>query len=103
MSKTQQEEIDALRKQMRIQQHQLEAAEKEVTALRSGKPEARSIAESAEVLAAERDQWRERFNELAAFNADLDTLLRHYESNTAPQADLLGRIHKQRSGVRVAS
>lgn len=47
--------MDGLREKSRIQRHQLEAAEKELAALKSGVPESRSIAESAEVLAAQRD------------------------------------------------
>ena len=95
MSKnTPQAEIDSLREKLRIQGHQLEAAEKEVAALRSGKTEARSIAEGAEVLAAERDQWRARY-------ADVDNVLRYLENQTAPPPDLLRRVHGYRTGTRL--
>jgi predicted nuclease with TOPRIM domain len=100
MSKQHQQEIDGLRDELRRLRSAHDAAESELAALRSGKPERSAIAESAEIHAAERDDWKRRYEELADFNADLDTLLRHYESNTAPQADLLGRVFKRRSGVR---
>ncbi len=93
-----QEEIDALREQHRLLKHEHEAAVKELEALQSGKHEARRIAETAEVAAAERDSWKAQCAELAAYSGDLVTLLHYYESNMSPPPDLLLRVNTKRQG-----
>ncbi len=98
MSNKQQEELDALREKHRRQTHELEAAQKELEALRSGKLEARRIAEAAETASAERDSWKAQCTELAAYTGDLVTLLRYYEENIAPPPDLLLRVNTKRQG-----
>ena len=93
-----QAEIDSLRETLRRTNHQLEAANKELDALRSGKPEARAIAESAEVHAASSDNWKAQYDELHALCTDLITLQRYHEANTAPPPDVAQRVRYKLNG-----
>lgn len=88
----QQAEIDYLREENRLQKHRLEAAEKELEVLKSGKPEASAIAESAEVHAAQAANWKEAYAQLAADYADLKHLLQYHDAHTAPPPDLAQRV-----------
>lgn len=110
-----QQELDGLREELTSTRRKLQAQEREiaelrrsrdvceseVSALHSGKPEARKIAEASEIHAAESAHWKARYVALAVINADLDSLLRHYETSTAPQMDLIGRVTKYRQGQGV--
>lgn len=87
-----QAEIDGLRETLRRNNHELEAANKELDALRSGKPEARQIAESAEIHSAQSDHWKKTYEQLAADYADLVLLLQHHDANVAPPPDLAQRV-----------
>lgn len=105
----QQTEIDALRKEVQRLSVLYDAAEREVAALRSGKEEARRIAEAAEIAAAERDALKtevaglrlavgEDNGTLAAFAGDLLTMVRCYEANMVPPSDVLDRVNAKRYG-----
>ncbi len=100
MAKSEQQiEIDGLREEARRLRSALEAAESELAALRSGKDEARAIAESAEVLAAERDALKTYVTNLAAHAGDLTTVVNCYEANTAPPYDVMKRVNAKRYGT----
>jgi hypothetical protein len=100
MAKTEQQtEIDGLREEVRRLRNAFEASENEVAALRSGQAEARAIAESAEVLAAERDALKRDVVALAAHAADLATVVHCYESNAAPPYDVMKRVNAKRYGT----
>lgn len=100
-NKTDQHEIDALRDEVKRLQGLYDAAESEVAALRSGKEEARSIAAGALELAAERDALKRELASLAAHAGDLMTIVRSYEANSAPPADVLQRVNAKRYGNRL--
>lgn len=96
-----QDEIDGLREQLRLLRHEHEANLKELEALRSGKTEARRIAEAAEMAAADRDAWKKQYEELAARYADLDLAFNYFAESTSPPAELMTRIYKAREGRKL--
>lgn len=84
-----QDEIDSLRQQLKHLQREHDAQTAELNALRSGKDEARSIAESAEINSAERGYWKLRYEQLSKAQADLVLLIRYYENNSSPPPNLV--------------
>lgn len=107
-------EIKGLRDEVRRLQGLYDAAEREVAALREGKVEARKIAESADLLAAERDALTAEVARLtklvgedvagiAAYAGDLLAIVRCYEANAAPPSDVLRRVNAKRYGSELQS
>ncbi len=78
--------------------HEHEATAKELEALKSGKAESRSIAESAEIHSATSDNWKQRYEELSTLTEDLITLLRYNDANTAPPPEIAQRVRYKLGG-----
>lgn len=105
MSKNQelQEEIDALREELRRLKHEHAAAIGELSAARGGKLEAAKIAEIAQVHAAECDALKAQNAELAAYAGDLASVVHYFEESVAPPAELMQRVNAKRYGRKLAN